>query len=142
MAVFIKIRQEVIHSCQKLTKFSFTFCLERDIDHITILGISFGCCTFEKKKQHLDRTPNWHFARVIVLDFIRFGWFWWEINIWFSQIQIWIQKWLSFIICTFKKHRLFGGFLYSMNHFTTGSVWILCWMVLKINEEFKTVRLP
>ena len=46
---FIKIRQEVIHACQKSIKFSFESCLETVPDHICNFGFSFCGCTFEIK---------------------------------------------------------------------------------------------
>ena len=46
VAVFLKIRQEVICECQKPTEFSFISCSKTVIDHITSLSFSFQRCAF------------------------------------------------------------------------------------------------
>ena len=63
---------------KKKPKFSFISCSKTVRDHITILSFSFGCCAFEMK---IKNKINWHFARVIILDFVSFGWFQWEMNV-------------------------------------------------------------
>ena len=47
ISVSVKIRQEVVHACQKPTELIFISNSEKDTNHITILSLSFSCCTFK-----------------------------------------------------------------------------------------------